>query len=1035
MVHHIGARRGFLWSGRMATLLNTVIVAVICAATGLAIWFNHEAAFEQHQRGMTSMGGVLAEQTARYVQVIDLIVQEVQTHTEAMEIEGVADLASRLEGPEIKAYLAERVRNVPQANAIVLIGRDGTTLNSSRERAVPAVNLANRDYFRYFQTHNDPGLFIGSPSIGQVTGRLNLFFARRISGSDGRFLGLVLGVVDIRYLGELYHTASEHLGEAVTLLRHDGTMLMRYPNPEAAIGVKLPTSSAWYDRVARGGGIYLTAGVLDGIPGVVSVHPLHDYPLVVNVLLQKAIVFAEWRTQTVYMIAFALLATLASTALFIVLARDFRHQVVQNAKLRESAMRLSENQQMLRSYAEMSSDWFWEQDTDFRFTTESTIPFMNARNITGKTRRELADSAMREERWTAHEADLAARQPFRDFRWDRIGSDGALRFISTSGDPVFDRHGVFAGYRGTGRDITAEVRANARLAEANRELRLGSQQIAAVLGNITHGVCLFDGAHRLVVWNRRYVEIYNLPPEAAQFGCSLQDTFRYRDLTGTAADMSPAEHQAWLVRLGAATQPSSRVVTLKNGRVVMIHHQPMAGGGFVATHEDITERQKAEASLAFMAQHDALTRLANRALFNDRLAQAIALLGRGTQFALLCLDLDHFKMVNDTLGHPIGDGLLQGVADRLRACVREGDTVARLGGDEFAIIQTGVADTGDAEILGARIVEAFRAPFDVMGHQIPAGISVGATVAPDDGASAEKLLRNADIALYSAKTDGRGTVRFFEPEMDARIIKRRAMERDLQDAIVRDEFEIYYQPLINLAAGTITGFEALLRWHHPTRGMVPPDEFIPVAEETGLIVEIGAGVLRKACFEAENWPADIKVAVNLSPVQFRKPNLSATVEQALTASGLRPERLELEITESVLLHDSAGTLTALHEFRAMGVAIALDDFGTGYSSLSYLRSFPFDKIKIDKSFVRDLMTNKESMSIVRAVAGLGQSLNIKILAEGVETLEQLEALKQEGCTEVQGYLFSRPMPAGEVPGLIERLRCIDQFLYSKTPII
>ena len=295
---------------------------------------------------------------------------------------------------------------------------------------------------------------------------------------------------------------------------------------------------------------------------------------------------------------------------------------------------------------------------------------------------------------------------------------------------------------------------------------------------------------------------------------------------------------------------------------------------------------------------------------------------------------------------------------------------------------------------------------------------------PGDGVNSDTLQRNADIALYSAKMDGRGTIRFFEPEMDARIQRRRTLERDLRDAIVHSEFEIYYQPLINLVAGKVTGFEALLRWHHPTRGLVSPLEFIPVAEETGMIVAIGAWVLRMACFEAENWPADITLAVNLSPIQFKNADLAGTVQAALAASGLRPNRLELEITESVLLHDTVGTLTLLHQLRAMGVAVALDDFGTGYSSLSYLRSFPFDKIKIDQSFVRDLMTNKGSMSIIRAVTGLGHSLCIKTTAEGVETLEQLDRLREEGCTEVQGFLFSHPMPACQVPLLIEKLQQI-----------
>jgi diguanylate cyclase (GGDEF)-like protein len=450
----------------------------------------------------------------------------------------------------------------------------------------------------------------------------------------------------------------------------------------------------------------------------------------------------------------------------------------------------------------------------------------------------------------------------------------------------------------------------------------------------------------------------------------------------------------------------------------------MPDGGWVATHEDVTERQQAEASIAFMAQHDALTGLANRVLFQDRLEQALAMGGRGSEFAVIYLDLDHFKPINDTLGHPVGDGLLQAVANRLEDCVREGDTVARLGGDEFAIIQLAIGQPHHAELLTNRIHEMFQDPFNVQGHQIAVGISVGVAVAPGDGTIAETLLRNADIALYLAKTEGRGTVRFFEPEMDAHIHRRRVLEADLRGAIVRNEFELYYQPSVNLVAGKVTGFEALLRWRHPIRGLVSPADFIPVAEETGMIVAIGEWVLRMACFEAENWPADIIVAVNLSPVQFKKGNLVATVRQALAASGLRPDRLELEITETVLLHDTMGILTALHELRAMGIAVALDDFGTGYSSLSYLRSFPFDKIKIDQSFVRDLAANRESMSIISAVTGLGRSLSMKTTAEGVETQEQLDKLREEGCTEVQGYLFSRPRPASELPALIERLQHI-----------
>jgi diguanylate cyclase (GGDEF)-like protein len=576
------------------------------------------------------------------------------------------------------------------------------------------------------------------------------------------------------------------------------------------------------------------------------------------------------------------------------------------------------------------------------------------------------------------------------------------------------------------REGEALRKSNGQLAQANTKLVLGHQQFDAVLSNMTQGVCFFDGAHKLLMCNRRYADIYSLPPEAVRVGRSLEEIVDFRYAVGSTPDMSSSDYLAWRGQIAAAEQPSGTVVTLRNKRVVAILHQPMADGGWVATHEDITERKQAEADLVFMARHDALTRLPNRVMFQERLEHAMNMASRGNKSAVLCVDLDHFKLVNDTLGHPVGDGLLQAAADRLQACVREVDTVARLGGDEFAIIQLGVEQLNDVELLANRIIEAFSNPFHIDGHQIVAGASIGVALAPGDGNSPEKLLKNADIALYLAKTEGRGTVRFFEPEMDARIQLRRTLELDLRSAILRSEFELYYQPVVNLVGSRITGFEALLRWHHPIRGLVSPMEFIPLAEETGMIVAIGEWVLRTACFEAENWPGDIRVAVNLSPIQFNKGNLVATVKAALDASGLRPDRLELEITESALLHNTTSTLTALHQLRTMGITVALDDFGTGYSSLSYLRSFPFDKIKIDQSFVGDLVTNKESMSIIRAITSLGHSLCMKTTAEGVETVEQLDKLRNEGCTEIQGYIISRPKPASELPLLIESFHQIDE---------
>jgi diguanylate cyclase (GGDEF)-like protein len=448
----------------------------------------------------------------------------------------------------------------------------------------------------------------------------------------------------------------------------------------------------------------------------------------------------------------------------------------------------------------------------------------------------------------------------------------------------------------------------------------------------------------------------------------------------------------------------------------------MRGGGWVATFEDITEWLEAQAKISHMARHDALTNLPNRTLFHEQLEQGLRLAKPGEQLAVLCLDLDHFKDINDSLGHPIGDALLEEVGRRLAACVGENDTVARLGGDEFAVVQLGRSEEQAATVLAGRLVEVISAPYEIADHQIVIGVSIGISLSPQDGSNPDELLKNADLALYRAKADGRGTYRFFETGMDARAQARRLLEMDLRAALRRNEFEVYYQPIRDLASDRVVAFEALIRWNHPERGLISPAAFIPLAEETGLVLQLGEFVLRTACTDAATWPDDIGVAVNLSPVQFKSPNLVVSVTEALAASGLAPQRLELEITESVLLQNSDATLATLHELRAHGVRISLDDFGTGYSSLSYLRSFPFDKIKIDRSFVSELPTRQDSMAIIRAVTGLGRSLGIVTTAEGVENDAQLELLRREGCTQVQGYLFSTPRPASAVGEMLSRSR-------------
>jgi len=538
----------------------------------------------------------------------------------------------------------------------------------------------------------------------------------------------------------------------------------------------------------------------------------------------------------------------------------------------------------------------------------------------------------------------------------------------------------------------------------------------AALNNMSHGLCMFNAEKTLIVRNDRFLEICNMPRGSVEPGCKLRQFLEALSASGVAGQ----DHEKYVADLDEALAEGKNFQTtmeLSDGRTVHVLNRPMPGGGWIATHEDVTERLRHENHVAYMARHDALTGLPNRLYFRERTEEALPQLKRGKSFAVLCIDLDHFKEVNDTLGHPSGDQLLKLVANRLQQTVRDTDILARLGGDEFAIVQTEVQRPEEVTAQASRIVEVLGEPYEIDGQEVVVGASIGIAVAPVDGEDPDLLLKNADMALYRAKADGRGMFRFFEAEMDARLQSRRKLEVELRRAVVQAEFEIYYQPIVDLKDNQVTAFEALVRWNHPERGLVAPNEFIPVAEDIGLICPIGEWVLRQACAEATTWAGHIRVAVNLSPAQFRK-TLVPTVVRVLAATGLHPDRLELEITESVLLQDSETTMSILRQLHEIGVRISMDDFGTGYSSLSYLQSFPFDKIKIDRLFVTDLETRSDCAAIVRAVAGLGRSLGIRTTAEGVETREQLEWLRSEACTEAQGYYFSRPRPAKEIALLI-----------------
>jgi len=512
--------------------------------------------------------------------------------------------------------------------------------------------------------------------------------------------------------------------------------------------------------------------------------------------------------------------------------------------------------------------------------------------------------------------------------------------------------------------------------------------------------------------------MYRLSDDIVRPGCSLRQLVEYRKASGSLAQDADA-YLHRIEELLETAETTEMLVDSGDGRTIHVVTQPLSHGGWVATHEDITKQKEAEAQIEHMAHHDALTGLPNRLLFQAQLEHALRWRGRAGQVAVLFIDLDNFKNINDTLGHQVGDALLKTVAARLEECVRGGDVVARLGGDEFVIVQTEVESPTDAANLAVRVREAILDSCEIANHNIVVDASIGIAVSPDDGTEPQELIKNADLALFGAKASGRGTYRFFEQAMDQRMLERHELELELRKALVNGEFEVHFQPLVNLDTDRIGCCEALLRWKHPERGYIPPDRFIYLAEETGLITRIGDWVIRTACHEASKWPQDVMLAVNVSPVQFRSPNFVDVVTHTLASSGLAPERLELEITEAILLENTDATLATLAQFHRLGVRIAMDDFGTGYSSLSYLQKFPFDKIKIDGSFIQGLADSDESAAIVRAVAGLAKSFHMTTTAEGVETDEQLRIVRELGCTEMQGHLFAKACNAQDLIRLIE----------------
>ncbi|MER9743126.1 MULTISPECIES: EAL domain-containing protein [unclassified Mesorhizobium] len=586
--------------------------------------------------------------------------------------------------------------------------------------------------------------------------------------------------------------------------------------------------------------------------------------------------------------------------------------------------------------------------------------------------------------------------------YEEILSDG--RIVSITHRPL-----ASGGWVSIYEDITEQRRAEQELKEQHR-------RFDAALANMSQGLLMYDAEGTLIVRNQRFLDLYKVTPDDFPLGMSqralLEQMVRLRIYPSMDIDGEIANTRASL----QAGEERSTDRSLADGRTLLVARRPLAGGGWVATFEDITERRRAEERMSHLAHYDTLTDLPNRSMFRERLDQAMA---GDTPLAIFSLDLDRFKAVNDTWGHPAGDWLLKCVAERLRHSLRsDTDVVARLGGDEFAILQFNPKGATDAEQLAKRIVAVVSQPFRDKGRDMHVGISLGIALYPGDGKDADTLLKNADMALYSGKSEGRNVYRFFEPGMDALVRARLALETDLETALKRREFVLEFQPITNIASGKIVGAEALMRWNSPTRGLVAPDDFIAAAEDSGLIVPLGEWALKQACSVAAGWPPVMRIAVNVSAVQIRSADFARSVISALAVSGVPASRLELEITETVLMDESETVLKTLRQLRELGIRIALDDFGTGYSSLGYLRRFPVDKIKIDRSFIHDI-DNKDTAAIVRTIIGLGAELGITVTAEGVETEAQLDILRKAGCVEAQGFLIGMPSKAADMARLLK----------------
>ena len=978
-------------------LLGAILICLVWVTLFFFLKNEHDSAERAAIQNSTNLAGAFEEHLSRSISELDRSLKIIR----ALRVRdhGRFDLVDWLRSNRI---LTDEVLQ------ITIVDRDGkVTLGSFESAARTASDPRDSDYYRTHVNAPDDLLVIGKPVVDPATGGWVLQLSRRIENDDRSFNGVIVATLDPAYLMRIYN--SVNIGEHgyIRVIGLDGFVRATSGQVTSVLGQDF-SNAGLFKRVseAPNGWFYTGSFVSDNIPRLIAYRSVKDYPLIISVGFASHEIFSrlEALKQSGYLVA-------AILSLLILIVTGFS---VRGQWLRERAKKHMERANMLLNAAlanmphgicMFGADKRLVLANDLYSTMYGLDP---KKTETGMTLPQILQARVAAGCCPKNAQEYVIDRMEGAFRSDPGYMVNELqdgRIMAVSRRPMPD-----GGLVAVHQDITAHMQAERQLDEARQFLN-------SIIENIPIAVVVKDVTTRKFILVNRAFEIMLKVSRAEVLGKTIFEIYRTKD----AERIDASDNEALAGELGACSSdyeiemPGGDMRVLTTNRIVIRDGQGVPRH-LVVVIDDITDRKKSEQRIAFMAHHDVLTGLPNRLAIMEKIEEAVARHRRsGNSFAVLLLDLDRFKHVNDTLGHAVGDEVLRETAVRLKASLRETDVLARLGGDEFAIVQDRQNDQrGDTSGLADRIIDIVSRPIIIEGNEVNIATSIGIAMAPEHAVSSESLMKMADMALYRAKSAGRNGYRFFDPEMSMAASARHELESELRRAIQLDELELHYQPIVDTKTLRVCGAEALIRWRHPTKGMILPDQFIPLAEETGMITQIGEWLLQTACIEAASWPAEIKIAVNLSAVQFRKNNLIDIVMCALAQSSLPPERLELEITETALIESATECLPVLRQFKNLGIAIALDDFGTGYSSLSQLMMFPFDKIKVDKSFIQNLTKRTECAAIIAATLTLARSLDIATTAEGVETVDQYRLLRLAGVTSLQGYLFQSPCQSGQL---------------------